>query len=123
MRDSEERHVFELLRHFKFFITLRVQASLNNAHYLLSEIADRLPPTVVADADEVRDFVQVGNAVLTIALHALLHIDIVLVKYLSPFLKGDVTLSGHISQNFLHEYHELLLVHAVQLAIGDLLRK
>ena len=123
--DSEQRHLSELLRYLEFFLTLLwVQASLYDARELLSEIVGGLSPIVVADFDEVRDFVQIGNAVSrSITLHALLHIHIVLVKDLNAFLEGDVTLSGHIPENFLHENHKLLLVHAVELTIVDLLRK
>ena len=96
---------------------------MNDAHELLFELVGGLSSRIVADADEIRNFVQIGNAVRSITLHALFHIDIILVENLNTFFEGDVTLGGHISENFLHENHQLLLVHAVKLAVVYLFRK
>ena len=59
---------------------------------------------------------QVGDAVVSVALYSLANVLVVVVKNLGAFLVGHIPLRGERPRDLLHKDHELMLIHCVELA-------
>ena len=66
---------------------------------------------------------QVGNAVVFVALNAFSYIVVVVVNDSNALLVRHITLCGDRSIELLHEHHELMRFHIVKLTIFNLLAK